>query len=571
MKAGLKAWGDPAKAAVKEEMKQLHMRDTFQPRHWKSLTPEEKERLLETHLFLKKKRCGKIKGRTVAGGNKQRGYIDKHDASSPTVSTQALLLTCIVEAHEGRDVMTIDIPNAFIQTRVEDPQHRVLVKIKGYLAELLLEFAPEVYGDYAYVDKKGILVIIAECWNAIYGTMIAGLLYYIKFCGTLDRLGFLANPYEACVHNRIAAGKQQTVCFHVDDVKSSGDKAANDQLVEELRSEYEHIQPDGSGKMTVHRGKVHEYLGMTLDYGTAGVCKVSMPKYTAEILSEAEKVMDCKGTKSCAAPKDLFCVDSDSPKLDHKRSEFFHSIVAKILFATKRARPDTATAIAYLMTRVQDANEDDWQKLCHLIKYIRETKDLVLTLGAKGDNVLRWWVDGSHTVHPNMRGHTGGGLSMGLGYPVSQSNKQKLNTRSSTESELVAVDDLMPTVLWTRQFLNKQGFEVVDNIVYQDNQAAILLEKNGRASSGKRTKHINTRFFFITDRIGKKEVTVKWCPTEDMTADFWTKPLQGASFRRMRDLIMGVTTQGLPRVSKTKKKKGEKTKGKQTTMLKKET
>jgi hypothetical protein len=192
-------------------------------------------------------------------------------------------------------------------------------------------------------------------------------------------------------------------------------------------------------------------------------------------------------------------------------------------------------------------------------------------LGAKGDNVLRWWVDGSHTVHPNMRGHTGGGLSMGLGYPVSQSNKQKLNTRSSTETELVAVDDLMPTVLWTRQFLNEQGFEVVDNIVYQDNQAAILLEKNGRASSGKRTKHINTRFFFITDRIGKKEVTVKWCPTEDMTADFWTKPLQGASFRRMRDLIMGVTKQGLPRVSKTKKRKEEKTKGKKTTMLKNDT
>ena len=244
---------------------------------------------------------------------------------------------------------------------------------------------------------------------------------------------------------------------------------------------------------------------MTLDYKTAGVCKVSMPKYTEEILSEAEKAMDCKGTKSCAAPKDLFCVDDDSPRLDRKRSEFFHSVVAKILFATKRARPDTATAIAYLMTRVQEANEDDWRKLGHLIKYIRETKDLVLTLGASGDNVLRWWVDGSHTVHPNMRGHTGGGLSMGLGYPVSQSNKQKLNTRSSTESELVAVDDLMPTVLWTRQFLIKQGFEVVDNVVYQDNQAAILLEKNGRASSGKRTKHINTRFFLSQTGLERKK------------------------------------------------------------------
>jgi hypothetical protein len=84
---------------------------------------------------------------------------------------------------------------------------------------------------------------------------------------------------------------------------------------------------------------------------------------------------------------------------------------------------------------------------------------------------------------------------MGLGYPISQSGKQKLNTRSSTESELVAVDDMMPTVLWARQFLVEQQFQVEDNLVYQDNQAAILLEKNGRASSGKRTKHINTRFF----------------------------------------------------------------------------
>ena len=93
----------------------------------------------------------------------------------------------------------------------------------------------------------------------------------------------------------------------------------------------------------------------------------------------------------------------------------FHSLVAKILFATKRARPDTATAISYLMTRVQESSRDDWKKLAHLIKYLRGTKDLVLKLGASGDSVLRWWIDGSHGVHPNMRGHTGGGLSMGVG------------------------------------------------------------------------------------------------------------------------------------------------------------
>jgi hypothetical protein len=371
------------------------------------------------------------------------------------------------------------------------------------------------------------------------------------------------------VHNRVVNGKQQTVCFHVDDLKSSGQAETNDQLVTELRSEYEHIQEDGSGKMTVHRGKIHEYLGMTLDYNTTGVCKVSMPKYTKEILSEADIAMaECKGIKTSAAPKDLFTVNEESPKLDKRKKELFHSLVAKILFATKRARPDTGTAILFLMTRVQESSQEDWKKLGHLIKYLRGTQDLVLTLGARGDSVLRWWIDGSHGVHPNMRGHTGGGLSMGLGYPISQSGKQKLNTRSSTESELVAVDDMMPTVLWARQFLVEQQFQVEDNLVYQDNQAAILLEKNGRASSGKRTKHINTRFFFITDRMARKEVSVTWCPTEDMTGDFWTKPLQGSSFRRMRDLIMGVVPQNLPRVSKSKKKKAELKKAQPKEMVK---
>ena len=80
-KAGLRAWGDKALSAVKSEMKQLHFRNTFRPKHWKDLTATQRRTVLESHLFLKKKRDGTIKGRTVAGGNKQRGYISKEDAS----------------------------------------------------------------------------------------------------------------------------------------------------------------------------------------------------------------------------------------------------------------------------------------------------------------------------------------------------------------------------------------------------------------------------------------------------------------------------------------------------------
>ena len=76
--------------------------------------------------------------------------------------------------------------------------------------------------------------------------------------------------------------------------------------------------------------------------------------------------------------------------------------------------------------------------------------------------------------------------------------------------------------------------------MYQDNQSAILLENNGRASSSRRTKHLNIRYFFITDRIKKGELKIEYCPTDDMVADFFTKPLQGKKFIQFRKIIMNL-------------------------------
>jgi len=308
-----------------------------------------------------------------------------------------------------------------------------------------------------------------------------------------------------------------------------------------LCQEYESIFEDGSGKMTVNRGKVHKYLGMTLDYTVRGQVKITMIDYVDEILAAFDKA-DPKGggTKTSAAPDSLFKIDEDCEKLPQDKAVEFHNLVAKTLYATKRARPDTCTAIAFLTTRVRAPDKDDWAKLVHLMRYLRGTRTLPLILSANGSGILKWWVDASFAVHPNMRGHSGGGLSLGRGFPIVSSTKQKLNTRSSTETEIVGADDFMPAICWTRYFLEAQGYEVVDNILFQDNKSAILLEKNGKASSSKRTKHINIRYFFITDRVDKGDVSLVWCPTGDMIGDFMTKPLQGALFRKFRDQIMGV-------------------------------
>jgi hypothetical protein len=234
-------------------------------------------------------------------------------------------------------------------------------------------------------------------------------------------------------------------------------------------------------------------------------------------------------------------VNHDNPELlDQETSDIFHHNVAKLLFLCKRARPDIQTAVSFLCTRVKCPDVDDYKKLRRVMQYLRNSIDLSLTLEADNTKIMKWWIDASFGVHPDMRSHTGGVLTLGRGAAYATSTKQKLTTKSSTEAELVGVNDVLSQVLWTRHFLDAQGYDVIDSTIYQDNQSAMLLENNGRASSSKRTRHINIRFFFVHEKVHNHEVTIKYCPTKEMVADFFTKPLQGSTFQKLRDMIMNV-------------------------------
>jgi hypothetical protein len=416
------------------------------------------------------------------------------------------------------------------------------IKIRGVLVDILVDIAPDVYKKYVTKDKKGVAQLLVQCQNALYGTMVASLLCYRKFVKSLTSIGFIINPCDACVANKMINGKQMTICWHVDDLKMSHVMPkAVDKMIKYLRQEHESMFEDGSGAMTVSRGKIHTHLGMKLHFTTTCQVAVTMFDHLDDILTVFEKIEpNGGGTKSSAAPVNLFTVNEDCEKLEDEKAVQFHNIVAKTLYVTKRARPDTCAPIAFLTTRVREPDKDNWKKMVHLMRHIRGTRDMPLILSANGSHILKWWVDASFAVHPNLRGHAGGGLSLGRGFPIVGSTKHKLNTRSSTEAELVGADDFMPAICWTRYFMESQGYNIEDNVLYQDNKSSILLEKNGKASSSKRTKHVNIRFFFITDRINKGELSVEWCPTGNMIGDFATKPLQGAVFKKFRDHIMGV-------------------------------
>jgi hypothetical protein len=244
------------------------------------------------------------------------------------------------------------------------------------------------------------------------------------------------------------------------------------------------------------------------------------------------------GTAHTPAAEDLFA-EGKGPALDQSKAQVFHTWVAKALFACKRARPDIHPPTTLLCTRVKTPLESEWEKLICLLKYVNGTRDDVLRLKADSLQVIKWYVDASFAVHPDFKSHTGATMTFGSGAPITMSRKQKLNTRSSTEAELVGADDAINQVLWTRLFMESQGYTIKSNILYQDNKSAILLEKNGKRSSSKRTRAINIRYFFITDQVEKGNMEVVYCPTGDMVADFMTKPLQGQLFLKFKRLIMG--------------------------------
>jgi hypothetical protein len=200
--------------------------------------------------------------------------------------------------------------------------------------DILVNIAPDVYKPYVSTNKKGAKQLLVHCQNAIYGTMVASLLYYRKFCKSLTGIGFDLNPYDPCVANKTIKDNQMTIAFHVDDCKLSHKYPKEmDNMIKWLREEYKSIFEDGSGQMSVSRGKVHTYLGMTLDYTTPGQVKIPMIDYgVVEILDAFNKAKpNGSATKSSAAPANLFKIDEDCEKLNKKQATGFHNLVAKTL------------------------------------------------------------------------------------------------------------------------------------------------------------------------------------------------------------------------------------------------
>jgi len=161
-----------------------------------------------------------------------------------------------------------------------------------------------------------------------------------------------------------------------------------------------------------------------------------------------------------------------------------------------------------------------------------------LNIDVKVLRILKWYVDGSQYMHWDHKRHAGAIFTLGEGVVSSHSRKVKLNTQSSTKTELVVADMYMPKMPWSLYFMQSQGYNIEIIELCQDNKSTQLLKNNGCFLSEKRTKHIKVKFFFIKDRVDGGEMRIIHCLTEEMWADIMTKTLQLRAFRVMRAKLM---------------------------------
>ena len=526
IKGALKTHGDAALSALLTECTSLLSKSTFHPIAKKTLTEDQVKSVIRSSCFLKVKSTPdgifeKLKARIVAGGDQQDKSIYTIDeTSSPTVSAAAVFVTVAIAAHQRRHVMTMDVEAAYLNAKMIEGKP-VFMRIDPLITAILTQL-DATYEHFR--DSKGSVIVKLD--RALYGCVESAVLWYKDLRETLEADEYTVNPYDLCVFNKVYSNEQVTVIFHVDDLLSTCVlQAALEELYKMMIRKYK--------KVKVTRGLRHHYLGMVTDFSVPGEVTISTPGYMADLLRDYE----VNAIATTPADENLFSL-RESPPLSTAESKRFHSFVAKLLYLSKRTRPDILTLVAFLTTRVQGPTEDDKVKLDRGMKYLNGTRDLTLTLRVEGPIRITAYVDASFATHySDMKSHTGVYITLGLGAIYCRSSKQKLVTKSSTEAELVGISDALPQIIWFKHFLEAQGHPPAPAHIWEDNESTICLAKTGRSCS-ERSRHIEIRYFWIHDYLASGKVTMTHMHTDKMIADMFTKPLQGSKFKSFRHLCL---------------------------------
>jgi len=511
--------GDKALEAIDAELRQLLDKRVFLP-----VPPQEGKGAISSSMFLKAKfkpdgSFDKLKARLVANGSQQDASMFENN-SSPTVSITSLFASLAVGATDDCYASVFDIGGAYLNAELPE---RVVMRLDSKLSAAMCRIQPDF--NRFLSPKSGVLFVLLR--KALYGLKQSGKLWYDLLTDILLKHGFVRNEYDACVFYKRDEHGLSVLLLYVDDILLlSPTKREADKLHKILLKKFEEVKRQDGPSVS--------FLGMSLFF-EPGQVRLSMRGYESDLVKDLGE----GPAKSATTPatSDLF-ESGDTPLLSAADQAKYHTLVAKCLYLAKRTRGDILTAVSYLTTRVQAPTERDRDKLVRLIRYISATVGQELVLASNKPCQVIGMIDASYALHEDAKSHTGLVITLGVGAILCVSSKQKIMTKSSTESELIGLTDKIGDVIWVGSYLECMGQFEGPVLNGHDNRSALALCSKG--SAGERTKHLKVRHFFIKELIDNNSVVLLYVPTGLMVADLLTKPLQGALFKTLRGKLLGV-------------------------------
>ena len=245
---------------------------------------------------------------------------------------------------------------------------------------------------------------------------------------------------------------------------------------------------------------------MNIDFSNHGTVTFDMIPYLAKVIDAFPETIN--GAASTPANNYLFQVrpPQETKYLLEIQARAYHHTTVPLLFLAC-IHHEIQTTVVFLTTCIKSPNEDDWGKLLkQVLWYLFSTCHLKLILSADSLTNIKWYINASHQTL----------FTFGKGAVTSTLNKQKVPSKSSTESKLIGLHNKSNDVIWTCHFLRAQGYTISTNIIYQDNMNTLSLAKNGYVSSLKCTKYIKAKYLYIRHFHNSIELTLKYCPTDEM-------------------------------------------------------
>ena len=529
-------------------------REALIPCDFRSLTKEDMERVLPSFIFYKakdllpseaneedprkktwttvqskrdkkqqRKRC-KIKGRWVGGGNRQHKHDALRDRVAPTARSTTHAIVFAVAAKEKRKLHVGDIPSAYLQAKhVPADGRTTYIRADKETTAIIIK----VYPDLAnYVTKNGTMIL--QVAKALYGLVESAWLWYQELASTLRDMGYQAAESDRGLFVKtIRRGNEMVasniVSVHVDDlISASSANPEGDHLSAEFWDTLEAKWP-GIKHQTGPRFK-HLSWDIIQDPATS-VIQRSQASYLRDVV----KTLKIDKFENYPMRSNLLTHRPEATVLSTKRHADFRSVLQKVAYA-REGRPDIDFVVAYLQRQQTAPTETDWSDLQHLLRYINKEPEHWIVHNPT-DLQLRAYADSSYNITSEGASHYGYLLTVVHSLVGLKGGRIKTVVRSSTEAEIVGVNEVTSEILWARDVLIELGYPQEEVIIAEDNGSCITMLQTEPRNFQTNSRHVRVKWAFFRQENEKQILKLVYCPTEKMRADLLTKPLRGNLFK----------------------------------------